>query len=572
MNLPCHDKFGFSILAQHKVPCPPFHRLQQYAITAPIIGRSSAETGGVRTRQMRLSQPMTSLFIHFGLLILFLSPAVAFRAMAAADELSAARIPFSLRHSATLPNGTIQLSVDSVPDGLVAIQSSTNLLDWTQGKVLAVEGGSASFNDPNPSADSRKFYRAVRVLRVSGTAREAGSDKPIPHAPVTLTFSNPADSGAATLTDEIGGFELFAVPPSPQALFQVSVTAAGYTPFLDTATAHGQQLNFPDFDPYLTPADLPPNDHFYDREAIEGINITFSGTTTNATRQSGDPILGVTSDVAVPQGNTIWWTWTAPADAVVSITANHSVAPGMIAVFQGGLLHQLNLLWESVHGDDGFFVQAGRRYQIVFASQHAGQVELAIEETTPTRPVIRDFPGVPPWVAATFWVKAEGTRPFQYQWHKDGEPIPGATGPFLSLDPLTFDDVGSYTVEVRNEAGSILSDEAEITGDHNANDLLMGTWDMDVRFGPYLGDYIATFHEDTFTLTRASDSSPAGEGTYTVTRVATEYRLEMRYANPFSEDIDSYKLTHWTPEQIYFSGTVSNAHHSHPAGGILTRR
>ncbi len=63
----------------------------------------------------------------------------------------------------------------------------------------------------------------------------------------------------------------------------------------------------------------------------------------------------------------------------------------------------------------------------------------------------------------TFRVVASGTQPLAYRWFKGGIEIPGATGPTLALTSLTVADTGTYTVEVSNSSGTVLSDPAEFT-------------------------------------------------------------------------------------------------------------
>jgi len=85
--------------------------------------------------------------------------------------------------------------------------------------------------------------------------------------------------------------------------------------------------------------------------------------------------------------------------------------------------------------------------------------------------------------AFTLSVAASGTRPLSFQWRKDGEPIPGATGPVLQFDSLAPDDSGVYTVTVSNAAGSVTSDPAELqVGDWPAPNLEEGMlcyWPLD---------------------------------------------------------------------------------------------
>jgi hypothetical protein len=49
-----------------------------------------------------------------------------------------------------------------------------------------------------------------------------------------------------------------------------------------------------------------------------------------------------------------------------------------------------------------------------------------------------------------------------YQWKKDGDDVPGSTGPILRICQADVDDAGSYTVAVTRGAESITSDPAEV--------------------------------------------------------------------------------------------------------------
>ena len=58
---------------------------------------------------------------------------------------------------------------------------------------------------------------------------------------------------------------------------------------------------------------------------------------------------------------------------------------------------------------------------------------------------------------ATLAVAAQGSGPLAYQWARDGVDIAGATSPVLTLSSAQLTDAGSYTVTVRNAAGSVTS-------------------------------------------------------------------------------------------------------------------
>lgn len=77
--------------------------------------------------------------------------------------------------------------------------------------------------------------------------------------------------------------------------------------------------------------------------------------------------------------------------------------------------------------------------------------------------------------SVTFTVAAVGSATFDYQWERDGTPIPGATGASLVIASVQASDLGSYRVLVSNAAGSTLSDAATLgfpsmpTGDYVSN-------------------------------------------------------------------------------------------------------
>jgi hypothetical protein len=51
----------------------------------------------------------------------------------------------------------------------------------------------------------------------------------------------------------------------------------------------------------------------------------------------------------------------------------------------------------------------------------------------------------------------------EYQWRKDGEDLPGATEPSLTIEPVTCADAGEYSVKVCNQNGFVTSTRATLT-------------------------------------------------------------------------------------------------------------
>ena len=64
---------------------------------------------------------------------------------------------------------------------------------------------------------------------------------------------------------------------------------------------------------------------------------------------------------------------------------------------------------------------------------------------------------------ATLAVVAAGTAPLSYLWLRDGQVVPGATAPVLTLNNLGAGDGGSWAVLVFNAAGSVTSSAATLS-------------------------------------------------------------------------------------------------------------
>ncbi|WP_221031130.1 immunoglobulin domain-containing protein [Actomonas aquatica] len=63
----------------------------------------------------------------------------------------------------------------------------------------------------------------------------------------------------------------------------------------------------------------------------------------------------------------------------------------------------------------------------------------------------------------SFEVSPNGSQPMAYQWFKDGEPLPGATLPSLSISSLSESDAGVYVLRVTNAAGTAETPPARLT-------------------------------------------------------------------------------------------------------------
>src|ERR1043166_1946356 len=65
--------------------------------------------------------------------------------------------------------------------------------------------------------------------------------------------------------------------------------------------------------------------------------------------------------------------------------------------------------------------------------------------------------------SVTFSASATGTEPLSYQWKKNGQDIPTATGASFTISAAASSDEADYTVVVSNAAGSATSEKAHLT-------------------------------------------------------------------------------------------------------------
>ncbi len=106
----------------------------------------------------------------------------------------------------------------------------------------------------------------------------------------------------------------------------------------------------------------------------------------------------------------------------------------------------------------------------VVVTNSAGSVTSAVATLTvtsaPVAPAITTQPAsqtVTAGASATFRVVASGTAPLSYQWRRNGTNIAGATSATFVLSAVTTAEAGTYTVVVRNAAGSVTSAGATLT-------------------------------------------------------------------------------------------------------------
>lgn len=132
---------------------------------------------------------------------------------------------------------------------------------------------------------------------------------------------------------------------------------------------------------------------------------------------------------------TYWWTWNGQPYAVRSepVLVLESVTTNLAGIFAVVVSN-------------------------AFGTVTSAPVTLVVE--APTQPVILWQPygdSVGPGGYFSLSVVAAGTPPLNYQWFKDGQPLPGETNRILAFDAVQAADAGIYTVRVDNLAGTVWS-------------------------------------------------------------------------------------------------------------------
>ncbi len=138
--------------------------------------------------------------------------------------------------------------------------------------------------------------------------------------------------------------------------------------------------------PVPPPPTVPPpaNDNFADGTVITGTTASGQGNNATATAESGEPLhAGITG------GKSVWWTWTAPASGVVTLTTQGSNFDTLLGVYTGNAVNSLTRI---AANDDvsrsvttsgvSFKAVAGTTYHIAVDGYHgaSGSVTLNLSE------------------------------------------------------------------------------------------------------------------------------------------------------------------------------------------------
>ena len=105
----------------------------------------------------------------------------------------------------------------------------------------------------------------------------------------------------------------------------------------------------------------PANDLFLNRIPLSGGSGSATGTSVNASKESGEP-----NHAGDSGGTSVWWKWPAPAAGQVSLDTSGSGFAALLAVYTGTTVSSLMPVVASTTGSSGvvFQAQAGTEYEI----------------------------------------------------------------------------------------------------------------------------------------------------------------------------------------------------------------
>jgi len=206
-------------------------------------------------------------------------------------------------------------------------------------------------------------------LAISGTASN-GTD----YSRIPTTVTIPA--GASSFTVNVTPTDDAIVEATETAVFAIAASSLYNT----NTTNRSATVSIADNDVAKS------NDNFANRRTVAGASATVTGSTTSATRESGEPnVAGVSG------GKSIWYTWTALSNGTVTLSTAGSSFDTTLGVYTGSAVSALRLV---VGNDDEnldagtltsnatFTAVAGTTYQILVDgySGDAGTVRLSLNQ------------------------------------------------------------------------------------------------------------------------------------------------------------------------------------------------
>lgn len=164
-----------------------------------------------------------------------------------------------------------------------------------------------------------------------------------------------------------------------QPLLTNTIPAGGSLPVADPVTAGVPRRFY-----RATPggAAAPANDSFAGRAILASAGETVTGSNAGATKEGGEPNHG-----GDPGGKSVWWSWTAPASGITTVSTDGSSFDTTLGVYVGGNVGSLTAVAGDNNGGEGprsrvvFNAAAGVEYQIAVdgAGGAGGAIRLTVK-------------------------------------------------------------------------------------------------------------------------------------------------------------------------------------------------
>ena len=152
----------------------------------------------------------------------------------------------------------------------------------------------------------------------------------------------------------------------------------------------------------------PLNDNFRNRVVITGGNATVSGSLSNATFETGEPFIpGISS------GQTAWWTWTAPSNGIVTVSATGTNFFPLLTIYTGNDLSSLSLLasnnYLACYESTNCGCHWRERNQITFHVAHEQVYQIAVDSAVITDAswIFQQIPMTNPVPRGAVWAFAQ---------------------------------------------------------------------------------------------------------------------------------------------------------------------
>lgn len=267
-------------------------------------------------------------------------------------------------------------------DGFGATSDGIECMDYAVAKgakIINASYGSTTFSQAESAAMQR--IKNAGIVLVAASGNDGLNNDEFPHYPANYAFENVVAVGASTRTDQpaplsnygSGKVDLFApgvdiwtltrIPDEPYAAVSGSSFAAphvsgalalirslhpqdtprqsinrllGGVDHVDSFIGKAQSSGRLNVTRALTASPVPFNDLFASPALLAGRFVSVRTANTGATNEPGEPL-----HAGAPATHSLWWSWTAPESASITIDTAGSLLDTTLAVYTGDQLQNL---------------------------------------------------------------------------------------------------------------------------------------------------------------------------------------------------------------------------------------